>query len=64
LRWKTIETFHNFKSLSVYGAFLLTLGVFAFGDFPISVGDITEIISLPIYGLAGYFTHLKVDLVF
>jgi len=62
--WKTTETFHNFKSLAVYGAFLLTLGVFAFGEFPILIGDITEIISLPIYGLAGYLTHLKVDLVF
>lgn len=62
-KWKTAETFHNFKSLAVYGAFLLLLGVFAFGDFAISIGDITEILSLPIYGLAGYLTHLKVDLI-
>jgi hypothetical protein len=64
LKWKTSETFHNLKSLAVYGAFLLTLGVFAFGEFPMSIGDITEVISLPIYGLAGYLTHLKVDLIF
>jgi len=64
LNWKTAETFHNLKSLIVYGAFLLTLGVFVFGIFPISIGDITEIASLPIYGLAGYLTHLKVDLIF
>jgi len=64
LKWKTTETFHNLKSLIVYGAFLLTLGVFVFGIFPISIGDITEIASLPIYGLAGYLTHLKVDLIF
>jgi len=64
LEWKTTETFHNLKSLIVYGVFLLTLGVFAFAIFPISIGDITEIISLPIYGLAGYLTHLKVDLIF
>jgi len=64
LKWKTTETFHNLKSLIVYGAFLLTLGVCVFGIFPISIGDITEIVSLPIYGLAGYLTHLKVDLIF
>ena len=64
LKWKTTETFHNLKSLVVYGAFLLALGVCVFGIFPISLGDITEIVSLPIYGLAGYLTHLKVDLIF
>ena len=64
LRWKTTETFHNFKSLIVYGMFLFTLSFFAFGDFPISIGDITEILSLPFYGLMGYLTHLKVDLCF
>ncbi|MFX0210528.1 MAG: hypothetical protein ACFFDT_31400 [Candidatus Hodarchaeota archaeon] len=64
LRGKTAETFHNVKSLAVYGAFLLTLSIFLFGDFPTSVGNITEIISLPFYGLAGYLTHLKADLVF
>jgi len=64
LRCKTAETFHNFRSLFVYATFLLTLGFFAFGDFPISIGDITEILSLPIYGLIGYLTHLRVDLTF
>jgi hypothetical protein len=62
--WKTTETFHNLKSLIIYGAFLFTLGVFTFGIFPISIGDMTEIISLPLYGIAGYLTHLKVDLIF
>lgn len=61
LRWKTTETFHNFKSLTIYVAFLLLLSFFAFGDFPISIGDIPEILSLPFYGLIGYLTHLKVD---
>ena len=61
-RWKTTETFHNFKSAIIYGALLLTLGFFAFGDPPISIGDITEMLALPFYGLAGYLTHLKVDL--
>jgi hypothetical protein len=64
LRWKTTETFHNFKSLMIYGGFLFILSFFAFGDFPISIGDLSEILSLPFYGLTGYLTHLKVDLYF
>jgi hypothetical protein len=48
----------------IYGVFLFTLSLFAFADFPISIGDITEILSLPLYGLTGYLTHLKVDLCF
>ncbi|MDH5266486.1 MAG: hypothetical protein OEW62_02270 [Candidatus Bathyarchaeota archaeon] len=62
LRWKTTENFHNFKSLAIYLIFLFTLSFFAFGDLPISIGDITEIVSVPLYGLIGYLTHLKVDL--
>jgi hypothetical protein len=62
LRWKTTETFHNFKSLAIYLIFLFTLSFFAFVDLPISIGDITEIFSVPLYGLIGYLTHLKVDL--
>jgi hypothetical protein len=61
LRWKITETFHNFKSLTIYVAFLFLLSFFAFGDFPISIGDITKILSLPFYGLIGYLTHLRVD---
>jgi len=61
LKWKTAETFHNFKSLTIYTVFLFVLSFFAFGDFPISIGDTTEILSLPFYGLIGYLTHLKVD---
>ncbi|MDH5780902.1 MAG: hypothetical protein OEZ29_09955 [Candidatus Bathyarchaeota archaeon] len=64
LKWKTTETFHNLKSAIIYGAFLFALSFLAFGDFPISIGDITEMLSLPFYGLAGYLTHLKVDLCF
>jgi hypothetical protein len=37
------------------------LGFFAFVKFPINVGSITEILSLPLYGVVGYLTHLKVD---
>lgn len=61
LRWKTTETFHNFKSLTIYALFLVLCGLLAFGDPPISIGDIAEVISLPLYGIAGYLAHLKVD---
>lgn len=64
LRWKTIDTFHNFKSLTIYVLFLSVIGFFAFGNFPIRIGNVTEILSIPFYGLAGYLTHLKVDLCF
>jgi hypothetical protein len=59
--WKTGETFHDFKSLTIYGAFLCVLGFFAFGKLPIDVGNIAEILSVPLYGVIGYLTHLKVD---
>jgi len=61
LGWKTTETFHDFKSLTIYGAFLFILGFLAFVKFPISIGNITEILSLPLYGIIGYLTHLKAD---
>ena len=60
-KWKTAENFHNYKSLLIYGAFVFTLSLFVFGNLPISVGDITEILSVPFYGSIGYLTHLKVD---
>ncbi|MEM3699414.1 MAG: hypothetical protein QXL57_00895 [Candidatus Bathyarchaeia archaeon] len=61
LSWKTQETFHDFKSLTVYGIFLFILGFCAFVKFPISVGNVFEVMSLPLYGIVGYLTHLKVD---
>jgi len=61
IKWSTVETFHNFKSVTIFGIFLFAVGFFAFGDFPIDVGDMTESISLALYGLAGYLAHLKVD---
>lgn len=61
LRWKTTETFHNFKSLIIYVMFLFILSFLVFADFPISIGDATEILSVPFYALIGYLTHLKVD---
>jgi hypothetical protein len=61
LKWKTAETFHNLKSLIIYGAFLLLVGFFAFVEHPISLGNLMEIFSFPLYGVVGYLTHLKVD---
>jgi hypothetical protein len=61
LGWKTAENFHNFKSLSVYGGFLLLCGFLVFGGFPVSLGQVTEMLALPLYGIIGYLAHLKVD---
>lgn len=63
LKWKTTETFHNFKSLAIYEGFLLLLGL-VFVSAPISIGDVAETVSLPLYGLAGYLAHLKTDRIF
>lgn len=59
--WKTAEDFHNFKSLTIYGGFLTLLGFLVFGGFPVSVGQMTEMLAFPVYGIIGYLTHLKVD---
>jgi len=59
--WKTTESFHNFKSLSIYTVFLTVCGLLVLGDLPLSLGDITESLFLSLYGLLGYLTHLKVD---
>jgi len=59
--WRTAETFHNFRSLTVYGGFLFLFGFVVFGGFPVSFGQVTEILILPFYGVLGYLAHLKVD---
>lgn len=61
LNWKTTETFHNFKSLAVYSLFLFALSFLVFGHLSISIGDITRILAIPIYGSVGYLSHLKAD---
>ena len=61
LGWKTTENFHNFKSLTIYGGFLLLWGFVVFGGFPVSLGQMTEMLVLPFYGAIGYLTHLRVD---
>jgi hypothetical protein len=52
--WKTTDTFHNFKSLIVFGAFLALLGFIAFGG-------LIEPLLFSFYGVIGYLAHLKVD---
>ena len=64
IKWKTTETFHNFKSLAIYGIFLSILGFLALVAFPISIGAIIKIVWVLIFALLGYLTHLKVDEVF
>ncbi|MEM2888182.1 MAG: hypothetical protein QXR42_01720 [Candidatus Bathyarchaeia archaeon] len=61
LRWRTTETFHNFRSLTVYSLFLIGLGFVIFGNFPLSIGNLPKILSLSLFGSLGYLTHLKVD---
>jgi hypothetical protein len=61
LNWSTAENFHNFRSLSVYGGFLFLFGFLVFGGFPVSFGQVAEILILPFYGALGYLAHLKVD---
>jgi len=64
IKWRTTETFHNFKSLVVYGVFLFMLGFLVLLVFRVSLGGIIEVLFVPLFGLLGYLTHLKVDLVF
>ena len=63
-KWRITETFHNFKSLIVYGAFLFTLSFLVLTVFRLSIGGIIEALFVPFFGLLGYLTHLKVDHVF
>jgi len=64
IKWRTTETFHNFNSLVVYGAFLFMLGFLVLMVFQVSLGGIIEVLCVPLFGLLGYLTHLKVDHVF
>jgi hypothetical protein len=64
IKWKTTETFHNFKSFAVYGIFLFILGLIDLMVFQISIEHTIEIIWVLLLSLLGYLTHLKVDEVF
>lgn len=61
LNWKTTDTFHDFKSLTIYEGFLFACGFLVFGGFAVSLGQVAEMLILPFYGGIGYLTHLKVD---
>ena len=60
-KWKTAETFHNFKSLVVYGAFLFLLCFLVLLVFRVSFAGITNAFFVTFFGLIGYLSHLKVD---
>jgi len=64
IKWKTTETFHNFKSLAVYATFLFSLGFLVLIAFPFTVGTTIEVLWVPLFAMLGYLTHLKVDEVF
>jgi hypothetical protein len=64
VKWRITETFHNFKSIVVYGAFLFKLGSLVLVVFQVSVGGIIKVLCVSLFGLLGYLTHLKVDHVF
>jgi hypothetical protein len=61
LTWTTAETYHNFRSLAVYGTFLFAVGFLAFAKLPLSIEDLTKILVFQLCGMTGFLTHLKVD---
>ena len=64
IKWETTETFHNFKSLTVYVIFMFSIAFLVLITFPIKIGTTIEVLWVPLFGLLGYLTHLKVDEVF
>jgi hypothetical protein len=64
IKWRTTETFHNFRSLAIYGAFLFLICFLVLVTFQLSIGRMLEVLCIPFFGLLGYLTHLKVDLMF
>jgi len=61
LSWKTVETYHNFTSLAVYGTFLFAVGSLAFAGLPLLPRDLIKVFFFLSCGVAGFLTHLKVD---
>jgi hypothetical protein len=61
LSWKTAETYHNFRSLAIYGTFLFVTGFLGFAGIPLSVDGIVTVVFFQSCGIVGYLTHLKVD---
>lgn len=61
LSWRTVETYHNFRSLAIYGAFLFVVGFLGFAGLPLSIRDLARIFFFQFCGIIGFLTHLKVD---
>jgi hypothetical protein len=61
LNWKTEETYHNFASAAVYGAFLLIVGFLAFAGYPMRIEELTNMLFFAFCGTAGFLAHLKID---
>jgi hypothetical protein len=61
LNWRTVETYHNFTSLAIYGVFLSTIGFFGFAGYPFIIRDLVKVLFFASTGIAGFLTHLKVD---
>jgi len=61
LNWKTEETYHNFTSAAVFGAFLLAVGFGAFAGIPLRAEDLVKVLFFVFCGTAGFLAHLKVD---
>jgi len=61
LSWRTMETYHNFRSLVIYGTFLFAVGFLGFAGLPLSIRDLVKIFFFQFCGVIGFLTHLKVD---
>ena len=61
LSWRTMETYHNFRSLVIYGTFLFAVGFLGFAGLPLSIRDLIKIFFFQFCGVIGFLTHLKVD---
>jgi hypothetical protein len=61
LSWRTEETYHNFRSLAVYGTFLFAVGFLGFAGIPLSIKDLVKTLFFQFCGVIGFLTHLRVD---
>jgi hypothetical protein len=59
--WRTVETYHNFTSLAVYGMFLFVVGFLGFARLPLLIADLLKVLFFFFCGVAGFLTHLRVD---